>query len=532
MVDLLLLWHMHQPRYADPTTGVPILPWVRVHACSGYLDMARLLERFPLVHATVNFVPSLVEQIEALLAGTRDALELLTERPVDTLSGVERESVIARSFSVHASAVQSRARFLELENKRHAARLDDADVRDLECLFLLGWVGFSARREDQVFSDMDAKGRDFTEDDKRALHEAVRRAAQKVLPAWRALQERGQIELSASPFHHPILPLLIDTDVAHRSRPEDWLPPRFTAADDARLQIERGIESHTRWTGQRPRGMWPPEGSLSPEAVRLYGEAGLRWLGGDDETLARSLGPDRPPNAHTRIYQRDNVSLLFRDRDLSDRIGFRYAHMSADHAVHDLLAGARHLAGEDGVVNVFLDGENAWENYPGRGEPFLQTLYAELERQTQAGTMRTCTVSEVLVARGRGAPLANLHSGSWIASSFRIWIGDPVKNRAWELLRNLRERLRVVERERGSADAGVARARELVLAAQASDWMWWFGEPNHCAEDALYDELFRGELAAAYRALGDEPPPELRVPIDPRVGANGAVTPAMRMGHG
>lgn len=528
MLDIVLLWHMHQPRYVDPATGIAALPWVRVHAASGYLDMARTLERFERVHVTVNFVPSLVEQIEAMLAGDRDALERLTERPVSSLDEAERAQVLARSFSVHPNAIASRGRYMEIQAAR-GRRLSDQELRDLECLFLLAWAGYSAHREDPVFGSLDAKGRDYTEEDKTALHAAMRAAAAKVLPAWKALADRGQIELSTSPYHHPILPLLIDSDVAHRSRPEDWLPPRFAATDDAKLQLERAIALHTRWTGRRPRGMWPPEGSLSPEAVALYGSYGLSWLGGDSETLARSTGAF---HAHTRVHQKDGVSLLFRDRDLSDRIGFRYAHMPADHAVGDLLHGAGQLVGSDGLANIFLDGENAWENYPGRGEPFLETLYAELTRRAEQGTLRTLTAGEAIDHRGRGEHLATLHSGSWIASNYRVWIGDPAKNRAWALLRAARERLRAVEAQHGPIDPGVVRARESILAAEASDWMWWFGEPNHSAEDALYDSLFRDYLVIAYQALGDAVPPELAQPIDSTKGPGGHASPAMLSGTG
>lgn len=531
MVDLLLLWHMHQPRYVDPTTGVPILPWVRVHACSGYLDMARMLERFPEVRVTVNFVPSLVEQIDALLAGTRDALELLTERAVDTLDDGERHRVRDRCFSVHHAAVAARPRFAELAARR-GARFSDQELRDLECLFLLGWAGFSARREDPTFDALDRKGRSYTEEDKRALHAAVRGAVAKVLPAWRALAQRGQIELSASPYHHPIVPLLVDSDVAHRSRPEDYLPPRFVAPDDARAQIERGIDAHARWTGARPAGMWPPEGSLSPEAVALYHAAGVRWLGGDVETLARSLGPSHAPRPHTRIWQHQGVSLLFRDRDLSDRIGFRYAHARPEDAVDDLLGGAKHLGDPDGVVNVFLDGENAWEHYAGRGEPFLAALYARLEKEARAGTLRSRTISEAIASRGHGEPLATLHSGSWIASTFQIWIGDAAKNRAWAALRATREHLRLHEARSGASDPGVQKAKDLLLTAEASDWMWWFGDPNNSAEDALYDLLFRSYLAAAFVALGEAPPNELASPIDPAAGHAVGAIPAMRPGGG
>jgi alpha-amylase/alpha-mannosidase (GH57 family) len=537
--DLLILWHMHQPRYVHPITGKPLLPWVRLHAASGYLDMARALERRPGVHVTVNFVPALLEQIEGMLAGTRDALEELADKPTADLTEPERRLVLARSFSVRRDRViMVRPRYAELLAKRGedgrpaalaetARRFTTADLRDLQCLFLLAWLGFAAREDHHEIDALDAKGRGFTEDDKRTLLLVQRQAAAAVLPAWRRLAERGQVELCASPFYHPIVPLLVDSDVARRSRPNDRLPPRFAFPDDAREQIRLAQSTHQAVFGAPPRGMWPPEGSLSPEAVAIYGECGVAWLGGDEETLARALAlsPGMQaaaapvagrPTARSRVWRHEGVDLVFRDRDLSDRIGFRYAHVAAQAAAADLL-GAVRAAGGDGVLGLFLDGENAWEAYPRRGADFLDALYARLEEEAAAGRMRARTVSEALADHG-SVSLPRLHSGSWIEASFKIWIGDPVKNRGWNLLLKARERLARAARD-GTADArALAAARRLLLAAEGSDWFWWYGEPFSSIEDPIFDELFRAHLEAAWRALGEEPPPEVIEPLGTRGG--------------
>jgi alpha-amylase/alpha-mannosidase (GH57 family) len=530
--DVLILWHMHQPRYVHPETGVPALPWVRLHAASGYLDMARALERHPGVGVTVNFVPSLVDQIEAMLAGTRDDLERIAEKPVDALDEDERCEVLARSFSVRwDKAIAPRPRYAELlarrgQDGRRAAimevckRFGGADLRDVQCLFLLAWLGWAARQDDPALGDLDQKGRDFSEADKAYLLGAVRGAAAKVLPAWAALAQRGQIELATSPYYHPIIPLLIDTDTAKRARPNDKLPPRFQRPDDAREQILAAISLHERVFGKRPSGMWPPEGSLSAEAVALYGELGVSWLAGDEETLVRSLaaspadGAGVTGPARAQIWRQGLVSLVFRDRDLSDRIGFRYADVPADHAAEDLVAAARASAGTTGLCGIFLDGENAWESFPGRGEYFLDALYGKLERTAEAQQARARTIGEVVRERGAAArPLTRLHSGSWIDADFHIWIGDPVKNRAWALLGRARDKLSVAETVRGAHDPAVVEARRLLLAAEGSDWFWWFGEPFSSAEDSVFDELFRAHLAQTWRVLGDEPPVALREPV-------------------
>jgi alpha-amylase/alpha-mannosidase (GH57 family) len=513
VIDLVFLWHMHQPRYAHPSTGRLVVPWVRLHACSGYLDMARMLERHPEVRATVNFVPSLIEQIEEMLAGKKDDLELLAERPEGTLDRDEQKALIARSFSVSQRAIFARPRFVSLLEKRNSKQpFHIQDLRDLSCLFALGWFGFAAHEDDPEIRKLDRKGHDYTEEDKAYLLRAIRKAAGAVLPAWRALAAEGRVELSTSPYYHPIVPLLIDTDVARRSLPHDPLPPRFTAPEDAREHIVRALKAHARAFGQRARGMWPPEGSLSSEAVELYRSCGVEWLCGDVHTLARSL-PQPEHNPHSKLHLHRGVSLAFRDQDISDRIGFRYAHMNESAAVDDFIGAVRHLGGQDGAAFVFLDGENPWETYGHRGEPFLETLYQRLAMEKHAGRIATRTMSEVVKARGPGAELSELHPGSWISAAYRIWIGDGAKNRAWAALRSARERFLAVQASRGKEAPSVVKAREHLLVAEGSDWFWWFGEPNSSAEDPLYDELFRGHLKEAYLALGETPPEDLDQPI-------------------
>jgi alpha-amylase/alpha-mannosidase (GH57 family) len=533
MTDVLLLWHMHQPRYVHPITGRPLLPWVRLHASSGYLDMARALERRPGVRVTVNFVPSLVEQIEHMLAGARDALEAAAEKPTADLDEAERRLLLARCFSVRRDrAVAPRPRYAELLAKRGDAAAPEAlsdrsrtfstsELTDLQCLFLLAWLGFAAREDHPEVRALDDKGRGYSEDDKRTLLAVVRRAAAAVLPAWRRLAERGQVELSTTAYYHPIVPLLIDSDTGRRARASDPMPPRFAHPEDAREHIARALEHHARTFGAPPRGMWPAEGSLSPEAVALYGELGVRWLAGDEETLHRSL--DAPvARARAHAWRFGGVDLVFRDRELSDRIGFRYADVPAAAAAADLVATARSSGGDGGLCGIFLDGENAWEAYPRRGAEFLDALYARLEEEAAAGRVRARTISEALAERA-AEQLPRLHSGSWIDAAFRIWIGDPLKNRAWAQLARARARLGELERARGAGDPGVAEARRLLLAAEGSDWFWWYGEPFSSAEDPIFDELFRAHLEAAWRALGDEPPAEVAEPI----GAAAAPRPVL-----
>ncbi|HEY7954298.1 MAG TPA: glycoside hydrolase family 57 protein [Polyangia bacterium] len=534
------LFHMHQPAYVDPMSGRAELPWVRLHGARAYLDVATALAAHPPVHLTVNFVPSLLSQLEEVVAGARDAWLELDEKPAGEWTPEERTLLVGRLFSIHwARAIEPRPRYRELLERRgrelkpgelaeRAARFTAQELRDLTVLFNLSWIGFAARSGDRELEALEKKGRDYDEADLALVIARQRAACEKVLPLWRELAARGQVELSSSPYFHPIVPLVIDTETARRSRPDLPEPSRFAWAEDAAAQIRLAQEAHARVFGAPPVGMWPPEGSFSPEAVELYAQAGVRWLATDEGNLWRSLalaGREGSRGDLYRAYRHLGVELLFRDRELSDRIGFAYAHGDPRAGAADLLARARHCAtlstapaGEPKLVPIFLDGENPWEAYPESGRSFLDALFSGLARDPE---LRATSIREHLEQAPSRRELGALHSGSWIDSDFHIWIGDPVKNRAWELLGRVR---RQFERARAGAlpAARLDRAYRHLLAAEGSDWFWWFGEPFHSAEDAIFDRLFRAHLAGALTALGEPIFDELSHPVAPTKAAGGS----------
>ena len=545
LAHVALLFHMHQPDYVDPATGRAELPWVRLHGARGYLDLPTLLLEYERVHLTVNFVPSLVRQLEEVVAGAPDRWLEIAARPERDWTPAERAFLVERHFSLNWSrAIEPRPRYRELLDKRgratppaalaaRAAEFSDEDLRDLTVLFQLAWIGFAPRRGDQELDALERKGRGYDLDDLVFVVERQRRACAEVLPLWRRLAERGQVELAASPSYHPIVPLLCDTEHAARARPDLPLPARFAWPADAERQIREGREAHTRAFGAPPQGMWPPEGSISPEAVALYARTGVRWLATDEGNLWRSrmaagLSTDR--GELYRPHRHGEVDLVFRDRELSDRIGFAYMHGDPVAGAEDLLGRARGAAqssaapgAEPALVGVFLDGENPWESYVGSGEPFLRAVFARL---STGDGVRAVTIGEHLAAAPTRAALPALHSGSWIDSDFHIWIGDPVKNRAWDLLGAARRRIEE-RRAAGATDAAEEALRRL-LPAEGSDWFWWFGAPFSSAEDPIFDRLFRAHLEAAYRALGEPPPPALARPVDDRTATATAPSEAPR----
>lgn len=523
-VDLVFLWHHHQPDYRAPRDGVALLPWVRLHATKDYLDMARRLERHPGLHAAFNFVPSLLDQIEDAALGAPDLLFDRLARDPASMAGQDREELIARLRIAPRWAFERWPAYAELSRAPDPS-IDDAVLIGLETFFLLAWLdpSFHGEREAAAANAAQPRPSLAQRDALLALHH---RLIGEVIGAYRALAEHGQIELSISPYDHPILPLLIDTRHALRARSDAVLPREpFIAPEDAEAQVRRAIERHSRAFGGTPRGMWPSEGSVSPEVAAIAARCGVRWMASDEGVLWRSLpAGNRDREALYRPWNfataGGEVAMLFRDHELSDRIGFVYQHWGAGEAVADLIdrlrrIGREHAGSVPPLVSIILDGENCWEHYPEDGGPFLDALYDALDRSAD---IRTRTPSQAIAERTLET-LPALHTGSWIDGDFHIWVGSHEKNRAWELVGLTRRAL---------VDSGATRsshpaAWEALEAAEGSDWFWWFGDDHFTPERSTFDRLFREHLQAALERAGISIPGELRLPVG-RDGQRGSAS--------
>jgi alpha-amylase/alpha-mannosidase (GH57 family) len=556
-VSLAFLWHMHQPQYRPAGERVCLQPWVRLHACRSYYDMVRVLAEFPEVRVTFNLVPTLVEQIDAYVLGGSDLFRETARVPVADLDERQQRFLVDHFFSAQEERmIQPLPRYAELlELKRAATRrrgeeaawreFAPADLRDLQVLFDLAWFGFKAAEEFAEIAALRRRGRAFTAADLTAVHATQDVILARVLGEYRAASDRGQAEVSASPWAHPILPLLIDSDCAREAMPAAVLPPRFAAPEDAALQIEEGLARVETLLGARPRGMWPSEGSLSRAAVALMAARGVAWAAGDIDVLRASA---RDGEADARVPWRlegDDVAvdLVFRDHELSDRIGFTWARADPQAAVEELLAGTRARAtGENPLVLVALDGENPWEHYADAGGPFLRALYGALSNGAAAGAgtrgsagggaaagteVVARTVSESLRLATRRATVRRLRPGSWIRADFGIWIGGPEKNRAWTLLGETRQRLAPLLADATRPVAERSAAWASLRAAEGSDWFWWLDGQFESRYRDDFDRLFRTHLKLACEALGASPPEALGWPI---AGSDAGGATALRAG--
>ncbi len=539
-VRLALVWHMHQPGYRDALTDRVLLPWTRLHATKDYRDMASILRRFPRVRATFNLTPSLLDGLEALAAGGTDDYLDIARRPSASLDESERRFVLSRFFSANRERmIDAHPPYVDLYRRVEAAAgvppspetaerippdaLDTGALRDLAVWFHLAWVDPSYRDEEPIRSLL-GKGGGFTEEEKGALLDWGLACSASVVGEYDALSRSGQVELITGALHHPILPLVVDTDAPREVSSGITLPvPPFRAREDAAEQLRRARDAHARRFGRAPRGTWPPEGAVSDAALALIAGAGFEWAASDETVLGAALeAGGRPidwPAALYRPYRVETsagpLSLVFRDRAISDLIGFAYRHWEAGPAADDFLARVRLAASAAGdaveipLVTVILDGENCWEAYPDDGAAFLEALYGRLEA---AADIETVTVSEALE---RGAPRASLSRvpvGSWIRPDLGIWVGSPQKNRAWQELRLARDAVSNAG-ARGLAPASVDAAMEEIYAAEGSDWFWWYGEDHPSVHRGELDRLFRTHLIRAYALAGEAAPDSLGVSL-------------------
>ncbi len=540
MTRVALLWHMHQPLYQDLITGEHILPWVRLHGIKDYWGMVALLREFPGVKVTFNLVPSMLVQLEAFAREeARDRHLEIGLKPADKLTEEERGFCVENFFHAHAPRmIAPYPRYADLLARREAAgrglsargqaaNFSVDDLRDLQVWHKLAWIDPHYFDADPRVRALVEKGGHFSEHDKATLRAVELEILRRVVPEYRAAAERGQVELSTSPFYHPILPLLCDSDIYLRTHPHSRMPREpFRHPEDAVAQLEQAVAYHERLFGRRPHGLWPSEGSVSDAMVPLVTAAGFRWMATDEEILARSLGRAISRDGHGHVEQPEvlyrpyrvgspagpTVACGFRDHALSDLIGFTYAGWDTDAAADDFVsrlveAGQRYkvrTGGEEATVFVILDGENAWEHYPGQGRPFLRALYGRLGSHPE---LRTVTMGEA--SANAREPLTSIFPGSWINADFYIWIGHPDDHRAWGQLVDARRALATPAP--GLPELALVRARAEMLIAEGSDWFWWYGDDHSSDHDLEFDELFRRHVRNVYRALEKAIPEELFV---------------------
>ncbi len=396
------------------------------------------------------------------------------------------------------------------------------DYTDLQVLSQLAWFDEFFLEQPEVAALVN-KGRKFSREDQEFVTAKQREIMAAILPAYAAATKRGGIEISTSPFYHPILPLVCDTDQGAVSHPGLHLPQHpYRQPEDAREQLLRGLDQQQRIFGARPVGVWPSEGSVSEQVLEIASQCGVRWMATDEGVLGRTLGFNFARDGHGQlapggperlyapyVYEKGEtrMNLVFRDHTLSDLIGFVYSGMKAEEAARHFVQSARQAAapvlqqGKDALISIILDGENAWEYYSLSGREFLRRVYDALQNDA---SLEAVTVSEAVERHGDAPRLESLVPGSWINANFDVWIGAAEDNKAWDYL--AAARAFYAQAAPLAPPEQRKLALEEILIAEGSDWNWWYGPEHHSVNDRDFDELYRKHLSNVYTTLGAAPP--------------------------
>lgn len=551
---LNIIWHQHQPLYYKNEDGVYTRPWVRVHATKDYYDMAAVVAEYPKVHVTFNLTPVLLRQLDDFINGAKDLYWVKAEIPADQLSDADKRFILERFFDVNWTKIISRyPRYQELLDKRGGAdaksidaamkSFTEQDFRDLQIWFNLAWFDPDFLAEEPL-KGLVEKGRDFAESDKKILFDKALQVMKETIPLHKKLQDSGQIEVITTPYAHPILPLIVDSNLAAIGNPGAELPTRFTYGQDANAHLKISVDMYTEKFGQPPKGLWPGEGSVAQAIVPFVINADYQWMATGEPVLAKSLGIDsftRDPKDTVKeadlLYRPyyvknssgDKLAVFFRDGVISDKLGFTYSGVPGTTAAKDLmqrLENIRTRLKEEGatgphLVSIILDGENAWEYYDNDGKEFFHEMYRLL---SESETIKTVTPSQYLEWFPEQRELDNLFAAAWFQPNFDTWIGEVEENMAWEYLGRVRADLAKfdVSKVRSASAEAIALAQDFMYLAEGSDWFWWYGADQDSGQDSYFDEGFRALLRGVYESLGEPVPTFVNVPIIQKRAVNAA----------
>ncbi len=541
-VSLALFWHQHQPYYPDDVANETLMPWVRLHATKDYIGMALHIQEVPEFHCTINLVPSLLVQIERYVNGGSDRHLDVSRIPADSLSVEETDYLLDNFFMANEqSMIRPYPRYCELQQKRGVgrdsaeqarSRFSTQELLDLQVWHNLTWFHELLFEQDAELREFRKKASSWTEAEKSWLLDKQREVVGEVIPLHRKLMESGQVELTTTPFYHPILPLLWDKKSAREAMPGCSMPKYVESyREDAEKHLAMAVEYHQQLFGAAPQGLWPSEGSVSQAILETIADNGIKWIATDEEILGHSMDHFVTRDDHGNLNRpemlyrpwragtdKKPLDMIFRDHGLSDLIGFHYQRNEPHWAAEDLLAKvkgigravAEHDSSQTPFVPIVLDGENCWEYYTDGGVGFLRNLYQQAVKDPGIAPL---TVSEHLAKHPPTNTIPKLFAGSWINHDFYIWIGHQEDRDAWDLVHITREFLTRAE-ESGTASAEkLEQAWKELFIAEGSDWYWWYGDDHNSGQDDLFDELFRRHLRNVYTLLGELPPSILFEPV-------------------
>lgn len=524
-------WHMHQPVYQLNSYGDYLMPWVRLHAVRDYLDMLLILNDFKEIKLNFNLVPVLLDAfIDYAENDSHDIHSRLTVTNISDLTNDDKEFILNNFFDAnYSSMVFPYEHYNELYQKRFAGEkvdindFSDQEYSDIMAWFNLAWIDPIYKGKFPEFKKFLEKGKGYTFEDRLEIIEFHRKIIRMIIPAYKEYQEKGKIEITTSPYYHPIIPLLLDMKASQKNLSTiDSSLFDLNMADDAKYQTKSALDKIEQVFGKRPAGIWPSEHCVSPQALELFKESGIQWVISDEGILANSINFDfirdfkgymEDPYFLMKTYKyktkNSDIKMIFRDSVIPNLISFEYANHDPKIAANDLYDRIKVIQNklqtspdENHLLTIAMDGENCWENYFDDGLTFLKTIYSMIEEDE---TLETVLISDYLQKEKHPKELKKIHSGSWINRNFQLWVGEPVKNVAWTYLKQVKEDFNAFV-EKSPSNPNIELARKELMIAQGSDWFWWYGEPNDSGQDHIFDYLFREHLKNVYRYLRLTPP--------------------------
>lgn len=532
-LSIAFYWHMHQPVYQLSPEGDYLMPWTRLHAVKDYLDMVTILDNFKDIKLNFNVVPVLLDAfIDYGEKGLHDLHSRLTVTDIKDLTEDDKEFILNNFFdSNYRTMILPYEEYNRLFQKRQTmaeadiSAFSEQEYSDLMALFNLAWFDPSYKNEYIALKKLFKKGKGYTLEDRQNIIEIQRDIIRRIIPAYRKYVEDGKIEITTSPYYHPILPILLDIGSIKIANKEG-LPVDLKMPLDAKMQTVAALDRIEELTGKRPRGIWPSEHCVSPKELDMFKEAGAEWSISDEGILSESInfefvrdfkGYLEEPYHLLKSYEYKNgLKMVFRNSLFSNLIGFEYPNYDSVLAANDLYDRIKVMQSkllsspdENHILTIAMDGENCWENYPNDGINFLKTLYELIEKDE---SLETVLISDYLDREKNHKPLKNIASGSWINRNFKLWIDEPLKNLAWNYLKQVRDDFSKYVKE-NPYNPNIELARRELFIAEGSDWFWWYGEPNDSGRDNIFDYIFREHLKNIYLYLGLEAPEYLDTPL-------------------
>ena len=532
-LSIAFYWHMHQPVYQLTPTGDYLMPWVRLHAVKDYLDMVLILEKFPKIKLNFNLVPVLLDSL--IDYGENDLHDIhsrLTITDVEDLTADDKEFIINNFFDAnfHSMILPSEEynrlyQKYQLNPENDINMFSNQEYSDLMALFNLAWFDPIYKNIYPELKKLIKKGKDYTTEDRIKIIDIQRDIIRKIIPTYKKFSDEGRIEITTSPYYHPILPILLDIKSIKKSSEND-LPTNLKMELDAKMQTEMALDRMENIFGKRPRGIWPSEHCISSKELGLLKELGVDWTISDEGILSNSINfefvrdfrgylEDPYHLLKSYKYKDDGVNIIFRDSVIPNLIGFEYPNHPAESAANDLydrikVAQSKLLSSpdENHLITIAMDGENCWENYTADGSTFLSTIYSLIENDP---SLETVLISDYL-DKDIQKPLNKISSGSWVNRNFKLWIDEPLKNLAWTYLKQVRDDFSAYVKQ-NPLNPNIEAARRELFICEGSDWFWWYGEPNDSGRDNIFDYIFREHLKNIYLFLGLEVPQYLDTPL-------------------